>query len=105
MNFIPPMKRGDSVEKLDSQNDVAQRMFKSRRICTYPFSVANVPALSVPTGFTDEDVPMSIQVASRPFGEDIVYRVAHAYEQATDWHKRHPDLDQTVLAASAGENS
>jgi len=102
MNFIPPMKRGDSVEKLDSQDDVAQRMFKSRRICSYPFSVANVPALSVPTGFTDKDVPMSIQVASRPFSEDIVYRVAHAYEQATDWHKRHPDLDQTVLAANAG---
>ena len=102
MNFIPPMKRGDSVEKLDSQNDVAQRMFKSRRICSYPFSVANVPALSVPSGFTDKDVPMSIQVASRPFGEDIVYRVAHAYEQATDWHKRHPDLDQTVHPASPG---
>jgi aspartyl-tRNA(Asn)/glutamyl-tRNA(Gln) amidotransferase subunit A len=110
MNFVPPMKIGDSVEKLESEGDVAQRMFKSRRICTYPFSVANVPALSVPSGFTDEDVPMSFQVVSKPFGEDIVYRVAHAYEQATDWHKRHPDLEQTVIAAgeaapAAGEGS
>lgn len=101
MNFIPPMKRGDSVEKLDSQDDVAQRMFKSRRICTYPFSVANVPALSVPTGFTGEDVPMSIQVVSKPFGEETVYRVAHAYEQATEWHNRHPGLDKTVLEQGA----
>jgi Asp-tRNA(Asn)/Glu-tRNA(Gln) amidotransferase A subunit family amidase len=64
----------------------------------------------VPSGFTDEDVPMSFQVVSKPFGEDIVYRVAHAYEQATDWHKRHPDLEQTVIAAgeaapAAGEGS
>jgi aspartyl-tRNA(Asn)/glutamyl-tRNA(Gln) amidotransferase subunit A len=71
-------------------------MFKSRRICTYPFSIANVPALSVPSGFTLENVPMSIQIAGRPFDESTVYRIAHAYEQATEWHLRHPDLDKSV---------
>jgi aspartyl-tRNA(Asn)/glutamyl-tRNA(Gln) amidotransferase subunit A len=99
MNFVPPLKLEDSVEKIEAKGDVATRMFKSRRICTYPFSIANVPALSVPSGFTAENVPMSIQIAGRPFDEAMVYRVAHAYEEATEWHLRHPDLEKTVGAA------
>ena len=99
MNFVPPLKLEDSVEKIGSKEDVAARMFKSRRMCTYPFSVANVPAMSVPSGFTAENVPMSIQVAAKPFDEATMYRVAHAYEQATEWHRRHPDLDKTLAGA------
>jgi aspartyl-tRNA(Asn)/glutamyl-tRNA(Gln) amidotransferase subunit A len=72
-------------------------------MCTYPFSVANVPAISVPSGFTKDDVPMSIQIAAKPFDEAMMFRVANAYEQATDWHARHPDLDKTVGPALAGE--
>ena len=101
MNFVPPLKLEQSVEKIDSKEDVASRMFKSRRMCTYPFSIANVPALSVPSGFTVEDVPMSIQIAARPFDEAMVYRVAHAYEQATQWHLRHPELEKSVGPALA----
>jgi aspartyl-tRNA(Asn)/glutamyl-tRNA(Gln) amidotransferase subunit A len=106
MNFVPPLKLEDSVEKIDSKDDVATRMFKSRRICTYPFSLANVPALSVPSGFTPENVPMSIQIAGKPFDEAMVYRIANAYEQATDWHLRHPDLEKSVgpaLTKASGE--
>ena len=101
MNFVPPLKLEDSVEKIDSKGDVGTRMFKSRRICTYPFSIANVPALSVPSGFTAENVPMSIQIAGKPFDEAMVYRIAHAYEQATEWHLRHPDLEKSVGPALA----
>jgi Asp-tRNA(Asn)/Glu-tRNA(Gln) amidotransferase A subunit family amidase len=101
INFVPPLKREQSVEKIDTKEDVASRMFKSRRVCTYPFSLANVPALSVPSGFTAENVPMSIQIAARPFDEAMVYRVARAYEQATGWHRRHPDLERTVGPALA----
>ncbi|HKA43445.1 MAG TPA: amidase [Burkholderiales bacterium] len=96
MNFVPPLRLQESVEKIESREDVASRMFKSRRMCTYPFSIANVPALSVPSGFTADGVPMSIQIAARPFDETTMYRVAHAYEQATGWHLRHPDLEKTV---------
>jgi len=102
MNFVPPLKLEDSVEKIDSREDVATRMFKSRRICTYPFSIANVPALSVPSGFTAEGIPMAIQIAAKPFDETMVYRVAHAYEQATEWHTRHPDLEKSVGPALGG---
>lgn len=105
MNFVPPLKLEQSVEKIDTKADVATRMFKSRRICTYPFSIANVPALSVPSGFTAEGVPMAIQIAAKPFDETTVYRVAHAYEQATEWHCRHPDLEKTLGAAAAATST
>ena len=101
MNFVPPLLLDDSRETIHSDQDVGTRMFKSRRICTYPFSIANVPALSVPTGFTKEDVPMSIQIAGKPFNEEMVYRIAHAYQMATTWHTRHPDLGKTVGPALA----
>ena len=96
MNFEPPLKIEDSVEKLDKKEDLATRMYKGRRICTYPFSGANVPAMSVPSGYTDEDVPMSFQIAAKPFDEAMMYRIGHAFEQATEWHTRHPDLEKTL---------
>ncbi len=103
MNFVPPLKLEDSVERIDSKEDVATRMFKSRRICTYPFSVANVPAISVPSGFTDDDLPMAIQIAAKPFDETMMFRIANAYEQACEWHSRHPDLEKSVGPALATE--
>lgn len=102
MNFVPPMALDESRETIDSEADVATRMFRSRRVCTYPFSIANVPAISVPCGFTGEDLPMAFQIAAKPFDEETVYRVAAAYERATPWHKRHPDLGKTAGPALCG---
>jgi aspartyl-tRNA(Asn)/glutamyl-tRNA(Gln) amidotransferase subunit A len=67
-----------------------------RRISTYPFSMANTPAISVPCGYTRGGLPMAMQIAAAPFDEAMVYRVAHAYERATQWHQRHPDLEVTT---------
>ncbi|MCH7877734.1 MAG: hypothetical protein IH914_00260, partial [candidate division Zixibacteria bacterium] len=47
---------------------------------------------SVPCGFTSEGMPIGLQLAGRPFAESAVLRVAHAYEQATDWHTRRPPV-------------
>jgi len=106
MNFVPPMPVDAPKETIDSEKDITASMFKSRRICTYPFSLANVPAISVPNGFTREDnVPMAFQIAAKPFDEETVYRVAHAYEQATPWHKRHPDLNVTAGPALPGADA
>ena len=58
--------------------------------CTAPFNYLGLPALAVPCGFTDNGVPTSFQLAGRPFAEAALLRVAHAYEQATDWHTRAP---------------
>lgn len=56
------------------------------------FSLANVPALSVPCGFTETGLPIGLQLAGKPFDESTVFRVGHAYEQETDWHLRRPNI-------------
>jgi aspartyl-tRNA(Asn)/glutamyl-tRNA(Gln) amidotransferase subunit A len=61
---------------------------------TMPFSVAGVPALAIPCGFSRaEGLPLSLQIAAAPFAEGLLLRIAHAYQQATEWHRRHPTLD------------
>ena len=55
-------------------------------------SLANIPALAVPCGFSDEGLPLSLQLAGRPFDEATVLRAGHAYEQATEWHTRRPPV-------------
>jgi aspartyl-tRNA(Asn)/glutamyl-tRNA(Gln) amidotransferase subunit A len=59
---------------------------------TMPFSVSGVPALAIPCGFSREGLPLSLQIAAAPWMEATVLRIAHAYQQATDWHRRHPRL-------------
>jgi len=59
---------------------------------TIPFNLTGLPAISVPCGFTGGGLPMGLQIVGKPFDEAMVLRIAHAYEQATDWHTRHPAL-------------
>ena len=53
---------------------------------TGPFNLAGTPAISVPCGFSVVGMPMGLQIVGKPFDEETVLRVAHAYEQNTDWH-------------------
>lgn len=55
---------------------------------TRPFNVWGLPAISVPCGFTQTGLPIGLQIAGPHWREDFVLRLAHAYEQATAWHKR-----------------
>ena len=55
---------------------------------TRPFNVWGLPAISVPCGFTQAGLPIGLQIAGPHWREDLVLRLAHAYEQATAWHKR-----------------
>lgn len=57
---------------------------------TSPFNVAGTPAMSVPCGFSSGGLPIGMQIVGRPFDEWNVFRVGHAYEQATGWHTRRP---------------
>ena len=56
------------------------------------FSYFGLPAISVPCGFTAAGLPIGLQIAGPPFAEAAMLALAHAYEQATDWHKRRPAL-------------
>ncbi|MGQ0750016.1 MAG: amidase [Betaproteobacteria bacterium] len=98
----PPASIDDAREKVESKADIAQRLIL-RRITTHPFGTANVPTLALPMGFTSGGLPLSLQIAARPFAEDMVYRVGHAHERATQWHARHPDLERTLSVLQAGE--
>ena len=55
-----------------------------------PFSLAGLPALTVPCGFDPGGLPIGLQIAGRAFDEASVLRVGAAYERATEWHRRHP---------------
>jgi aspartyl-tRNA(Asn)/glutamyl-tRNA(Gln) amidotransferase subunit A len=58
-------------------------------------NILNLCAVSVPCGFTSEGLPIGLMIYAKPFNEDMALRVAYAYEQATEWHTRHPDLAWT----------
>jgi len=59
---------------------------------TRPFNLNGFPAITVSCGFSKEGLPIALQLAGRPFDEETVLRVAHTYEQATDWHSRRPPI-------------
>ncbi len=59
-------------------------------IFTLPANLAGVPGLAFPVGFDAAGLPVGMQLMGRPFKEADLLRVAHAYQQATDWHVRRP---------------
>jgi len=59
---------------------------------TSPFDVNGWPAISIPCGFTSKGLPMGLQIIGPNGGESVIFQLAHAYEQATEWHKRRPPL-------------
>ncbi|HEY6970594.1 MAG TPA: amidase [Candidatus Angelobacter sp.] len=60
---------------------------------TRPFNILGLPTISVPCGFTSAGLPIGMQITGPPWAEGAVLRLAYAYEQATDWHKRRPNLE------------
>jgi aspartyl-tRNA(Asn)/glutamyl-tRNA(Gln) amidotransferase subunit A len=75
--------------KVDDPDAVQRTYMRHARM---PFNVTGTPALSVPTGFTDDGLPLGMQIAGKANDEAMVYRVAYAYEQATRWSERRPSM-------------
>ena len=67
---------------------------------TSPFDVNGWPAISLPCGFTSRGLPLGLQIIGPHGGEAVVLRLAHAYEQATDWHKRRPQMPARTSSAA-----
>ncbi len=61
-------------------------------IFTLSVNLAGVPGISVPCGFTSEELPIGLQLIGRHFDEETILKVAHAFEQSTEWHQRKPSL-------------
>ncbi|MEW6571375.1 MAG: Asp-tRNA(Asn)/Glu-tRNA(Gln) amidotransferase subunit GatA [Nitrospirota bacterium] len=61
-------------------------------IFTISVNLAGLPAISIPCGFTSKHLPIGLQLIGKHFDEESILKVAHAYEQETEWHKRRPPL-------------
>ena len=88
---VGPAPPVESVPGVPSK-EMALAGLNARISFTGPFNLANVPAISVPCGFTDSGLPLGLQIVGRPFSEETLFRAAHAYEQATTWHTRRPPI-------------
>jgi aspartyl-tRNA(Asn)/glutamyl-tRNA(Gln) amidotransferase subunit A len=84
---IVPFKLGEKLED-------PMQMYLSD-VCTLPINIAGIPAISIPAGFAD-NLPIGMQIMGKPFSEETLLRIAFAYEQATDWHKRKPKISPTA---------
>jgi len=76
--------------KIGEKIDDPLQMYLSD-VCTLPINIAGLPAISIPAGFAD-GLPIGMQLIGKPFGEETILKIAYAYEQATEWHKRKPEI-------------
>jgi aspartyl-tRNA(Asn)/glutamyl-tRNA(Gln) amidotransferase subunit A len=88
---IPPPVIADLREHPDDLRPQELVMLRNTR----PFNVWGIPTISIPCGFTKDGLPIGLQLAAAPLREDVVLQAAHAYEQATEWHKKMPSLINT----------
>ncbi len=61
-------------------------------LMTIPVNLAGLPAMSVPCGFDETGLPIGLHLIGNVLREDVLFHTAHAYEQATEWHKQSPNL-------------
>jgi aspartyl-tRNA(Asn)/glutamyl-tRNA(Gln) amidotransferase subunit A len=77
--------------KLGAKLDDPLKMYLSD-IFTIPVNLAGLPGISIPCGFTDDNLPIGMQLIGKQFDEKTILNVAYAYEQATNWYKKKPNL-------------
>jgi aspartyl-tRNA(Asn)/glutamyl-tRNA(Gln) amidotransferase subunit A len=85
---IPPF----TISDLQGDPDAARQKELAMLHNTRPLNFPGLPTISVPCGFTRSGLPIGLQISARPGDEERACRLAHAYEQSTDWQKREPNL-------------
>ena len=80
-----------AAPRIDAMTEPPYLAPRGKLIMT-PFSLTGAPALSVCAGYNAAGLPLSLQIAGRPFEDANVLRVGHAYERATPWRDRRPVL-------------
>jgi len=76
--------------KIGEKIDDPLQMYLSD-VCTLPINIAGVPAISIPAGFAN-GLPIGMQIIGKPFSEETILKIAHAYQQSTEWHKMRPEI-------------
>jgi aspartyl-tRNA(Asn)/glutamyl-tRNA(Gln) amidotransferase subunit A len=85
---IPPPRIDELKQDLEQLRPRELVLLRNTR----PANIWGIPAISVPCGSTENGLPIGIQIMGAPWDEARVLQVAHAYEQATEWHKRQPAI-------------
>jgi len=99
-----PAGKLDSPERARSDVKPGSASTAFRGGNTFIGDMTGLPAIVIPCGFTAGPpvLPLTIQFYGKPFDETTLFRVSHAYESATDWHKRRPPLSAGSSRTSAG---
>jgi aspartyl-tRNA(Asn)/glutamyl-tRNA(Gln) amidotransferase subunit A len=100
-DFLKAFKKVDAIVtptsptaafKIGEKSDDPLQMYLSD-IFTISCNLAGICGISIPCGFTKKPkLPIGLQLLGKPFGEEILLKIAHAYEQGTDWHSQKPPL-------------
>jgi Asp-tRNA(Asn)/Glu-tRNA(Gln) amidotransferase A subunit family amidase len=77
---------GDSSKK--EEEDLNSALFRY----TLPFNFTELPAIVLPCGFSNDNLPIGLQLVGPMFDESTILRIANIYERETDWHKRYPEI-------------
>lgn len=83
---------GKPIKEVDASAESYRRHNMNYLRNTSLGNILNLCAVSVPCGFTRQGLPVGLMIYAKPFREETALRVAFAYEQATEWHRCHPDL-------------
>ena len=83
---LPAPKASELPSTFDEVMALDAVLFRNTR----PFNLLAFPTISIPCGFTEAGLPVGLQLSAAPWQESHLLTIAHAYEQATEWHKRRP---------------
>ena len=86
--LLPVM--GVAAPSLAAMKARTPQTIASRLRYTAPIDMSGHPTLTLPGGMTADGVPVGFQIVGRRFDEGAILAAGHAFQQATDWHKRHP---------------
>jgi aspartyl-tRNA(Asn)/glutamyl-tRNA(Gln) amidotransferase subunit A len=85
---LPPRTLEETIKRTEAEKPLPPELGN-----TSAFNLFGLPTVSVPCGFTKAGLPVGLQISGPQFGEARVLALAHAYEKATEWHKRRPALN------------
>ena len=88
--IVTPTSPGAAFKIGEKTTDPLQMYLSD--IFTISVNLAGVPAISIPCGFTKNNLPIGLQIIGKHFDEESILKIAYAYERITEWHLRRPSI-------------